>query len=337
MILDSLNRPVTDLRISVTDRCNYRCTYCMPSATYEWIDRREILRYEEIARLAGIFAALGVQKIRITGGEPLLRHDLHKLIARLADLEGVTDLCLTTNGSLLSESAPALAAAGLRRVNVSLDTLSPERFKRITRRNDLDRVLDGLSRARDHGLHPVKINAVVERGLNHDEVVPMVEFARRNGFAVRFIEYMDVGNANNWRMEKMVPKEEILRILRAAYRLEEVGRDDGSAPSTVCRLVDCNLEVGIIASVTDPFCGGCTRMRLTADGKLVTCLFSEQGSDVKKLLRSGASDDDLRDFVTAVWSRRKDRYSEERFEALRSTSGYRAQVRRKIEMIRLGG
>ncbi len=337
MILDSLNRPVTDLRISVTDRCNYRCTYCMPSAEYEWIDRREILSYEEIVRLAGIFTSLGIQKIRITGGEPLLRRDLHRLVARLAQLERVADLCLTTNGSLLGESAPALAAAGLRRVNVSLDTLSPEKFRRITRRDDLDKVLDGLYRARDHGLHPVKINTVVERGLNHDEIVSMVEFAHRNEFPIRFIEFMDVGNANSWRMEKMVPKEEILQILGAAYRLEEVGRDDGSAPSTIYRIVGGSVEVGIIASVTDPFCGGCTRMRLTADGKLVTCLFSEQGSDIKKLLRSGAGNDDLRDFIASVWSRRNDRYSEERFEALRSASGYRAEVRRKIEMIRLGG
>ncbi len=337
MILDSLNRPVTDLRISVTDRCNYRCTYCMPSAEYEWIDRREILSYEEIVRLVGVFTALGIQKIRITGGEPLLRRDLHRLVGRLARVEGVTDLCLTTNGSLLGESAPALAAAGLRRVNVSLDTLSPEKFRCITRRDDLEKVLEGLSRARDHGLHPVKINTVVERGLNHDEIVSMVEFASRNGFPIRFIEYMDVGNANSWRMEKMVPKEEILQILRAAYRMEEVGRNDGNAPSTVYRLADGNVEVGIIASVTDPFCGGCTRLRLTADGKLVTCLFSEQGSDIKKLLRSGAGDEDLRDFIAAIWSRRKDRYSEERFEALRSASGYRAEVRRKIEMIRLGG
>ncbi|NWG13760.1 MAG: GTP 3',8-cyclase MoaA [Acidobacteria bacterium] len=337
MILDRLKRPMADLRISVTDRCNYRCSYCMPSARYEWIDRSEILTYEEIVRLAAIFADLGVQKIRITGGEPLLRRDLPVLVARLAGLEKIAGLSLTTNGSLLGESAPALAEAGLDRVNVSLDTLNAEKFKRITRRDDLNKVLEGLSRAREHGLRPVKINTVVERGLNDDEIIPMVEFARRNGFPIRFIEYMDVGNANDWRMEKIVPKQEILERLGAACRLEEIGRNDGSAPSVEYKDADGGVELGIIASITEPFCRGCTRMRLTADGKLVTCLFSERGYDIKGLLRSGANDGDLRSLITETWSRRKDRYSEERFEALRSTSGYQTQVRRKIEMIRLGG
>jgi len=337
MISDRLNRPVTDLRISVTDRCNYRCTYCMPSDKYEWIDRKEILSFEEITRLAGILITLGVQKIRITGGEPLLRRDLHRLIAALSGFEGVRDLCLTTNGSLLAEAAAELAAAGLKRVNVSLDTLRPERFRRITQRDELARVVDGLYRARECGLQPVKINMVVERGQNDDEIIPMVDFARRNGFSVRFIEYMDVGNVNGWRLGKMVPKEEILRIIHAAYPLAEAGRSDGSAPAVDYRFEDGNGSLGIIASVTAPFCGGCTRLRLTADGRLVTCLFSERGFDLKGPLRTGASDDDLSDIVNGIWAGRADRYSEERLEALRSDGGYAAEARRKIEMIRLGG
>jgi GTP 3',8-cyclase len=337
MIRDAFNRPALDLRISVTDKCNYRCSYCMPLSTYEWVDRKEILSYEEITRLARIFIGLGVEEIRLTGGEPLLRRDLDRLVAGLARIEGLKDLSLTTNGSLLVGSARSLAAAGLRRINVSLDTLDPDKFERITRRRDLDGILEGLFLAKAQGLDPVKINTVVERGVNDDEIVPMIEFARQNGFTVRFIEYMDVGNANQWRLEKMVPKAEILAIIRRSFQIEEAGRKDGSAPSVNCRFSEGGPEIGIIASVTEPFCQGCTRMRLTADGRLVTCLFSAQGHDIKRYLRDGSSDEVVRDSIAAIWTARKDRYSEERLAALRPAGSPSAEFRRKIEMISLGG
>jgi len=336
MVRDLYGRPVNDLRISVTDRCNFRCTYCMPLDEYEWIDKREILTFEEIARLARLFIGLGVEKIRLTGGEPLVRRDIEALVAKLSPLDGLKDLCLTTNGSLLAEKAPALKAAGLKRINVSLDTLDPDKFRRMTKRGDLSKVLEGLFAAKSHGFDPIKINAVVERGVNDDDVLSLVEFARENGFAVRFIEYMDVGNANNWTSEKLVPKKEILEKIHARFPLREVGRENGSAPAVDYEFVDGRGEVGIVASVTEPFCSTCNRARLTADGKLVTCLFSSVGHDLKGLLRSGATDDAILEFITGVWSKRKDRYSAERLEALRS-SAYDPKSHKKIEMITLGG
>jgi cyclic pyranopterin phosphate synthase len=337
MLRDSYQRPVKDLRISVTDRCNYRCTYCMPLDEYVWIERDQILTYEEITRIARVFVELGVDKIRITGGEPLVRKDLDRLVAQLARLDGVADLCLTTNGSLLLEQAPALRAAGLRRLNVSLDTLDAAKFRRITQRGDLQKVLDGLFLARSLGFRPIKINAVVERGVNDDEILDLVEFGRRNGFAVRFIEYMDVGNVNQWHSDKLVPKAEIVRVIASRHPLREVGRGDGTAPAVDYQLADGSGDIGAIASVTEPFCSSCTRARLTADGKLVTCLFSDVGHDLKALVRAGASDDQLQDFVQSVWTRRTDRYSDERLEALHSPQGYQGAARRKIEMITLGG
>jgi len=337
MILDALNRPALDLRISVTDKCNYRCSYCMPLSKYEWVDRSEILSYEEIIRLARTFIGLGVERIRLTGGEPLLRRDLDRLVAGLSSLEGLKDLSLTTNGSLLVESARSLAVAGLKRINVSLDTLDPDKFQRITGRRDLDGIIEGMFLAKAHGLDPVKINTVVERGVNDDEIVSMVEFARRNGFAIRFIEYMDVGNVNQWCLEKIVSKKEILAIIRSSFRIEEAGRKAGNAPSIDYRFREGGPDIGIIASVTEPFCQGCTRARLTADGRLVTCLFSGQGHDIKRYLREGASDDVVRDCIAAVWTARKDRYSEERLAALRSAGSQSPEGRRKIEMISLGG
>ncbi len=337
MLRDAHQRPVKDLRISVTDRCNFRCTYCMPLDEYEWIKREEILSYEEIARLAALFVGLGVDKIRLTGGEPLVRKDLENLVAELAGLPGLRDLCLTTNGALLGEKAAALKAAGLKRVNVSLDTLDPEKFRRMTKRGDLTQVLEGLLAAQRCGFDPIKINAVIERGVNDDDIIPLVEFARERGFAIRFIEYMDVGNANNWKSEKMVPKREILERIRARYPLREVGREEGSAPSVDYQFLDGTGDMGVIASVTEPFCSSCTRARLTADGKLVTCLFSHVGHDLKALLRSGATGEQLREFIGAVWRKRTDRYSDERLEALNSSQGYQGSRHRKIEMITLGG
>jgi GTP 3',8-cyclase len=337
MLQDRYNRPVRDLRISVTDRCNFRCTYCMPFDEYVWIDKREILTFEEITRLASLFAGLGVNKIRLTGGEPLLRKDLDKLIGKLSPIDGIEDVCLTTNGALLEEQAPGLAAAGLRRINVSLDTLDALKFKQITKRGDLERVLAGLFAAKRAGLQPIKINAVIERGLNEDDVIPLVEFSRENGFAMRFIEYMDVGNSNNWISQKMVSKKEIIGRINARFPLKEVGREHGTAPSVDYAFADGGGDIGVIASVTEPFCASCTRARLTADGKLVTCLFSDHGHDLKGLMRSGATDAELIEVISIVWQQRTDRYSDERLEAMNSPEGYQPKEHRKIEMITLGG
>ena len=336
MLIDTYKRPLKDLRISVTDRCNFRCTYCMPLDEYEWIEKKEILTFEEIARLAKLSIEFGVEKIRLTGGEPLVRQDLPVLIEKLAALEGVEDLSLTTNGALLSERIHGLKDAGLRRINVSVDSLDPDKFKRMTKRGDLNKVLDGIFAAKQAGLASIKLNAVVERGVNDDDIIPLVEFAREHGFVMRFIEYMDVGNANNWTSAKLVSKREIINKIHARYPLREVGRDQGSAPSVDYEFVDGGGDIGVIASVTEPFCASCTRLRLTADGKFVTCLFSQLGHDVKALLRGGANDDELRAFLASLWQKRADRYSVERLEAMKSAS-YDPKSHRKIEMISLGG
>jgi cyclic pyranopterin phosphate synthase len=309
----------------------------MPLDEYEWLARKEILTFEEIARLARLFVALGVEKIRLTGGEPLARRDLHKLIAKLSTLENTPDICLTTNGSLLAERAAALKKAGLRRINVSIDSLKPDRFRQITQRGDLSKVLDGLFTAKQQGLHPIKINAVIERGVNDDEILDLVTFSREHGFAMRFIEYMDVGNANNWHSAKMVSKKEILATINTRFPLRKIGHDKGSAPSEDYQFLDGTGDVGVIASVTEPFCSTCTRARLTADGKLVLCLFSQDGYDLKTLMRGGATDEEISEVLRSLWTHRKDRYSEERLAALRSPTGYNPREHRKIEMISLGG
>jgi cyclic pyranopterin phosphate synthase len=334
---DTYGRRLRDLRISVIDRCNFRCTYCMPLDEYPWTPTAQILTFDEIERLARIFVDLGVEKIRLTGGEPLLRAHLEDLIGRLAALDGLRELCLTTNGSLLADKVGALKEAGLKRINVSIDTLDPEKFARIRRRGELDRVLDGLFAAKKAGLGPIKVNCVVERGVNEDDILPLVEFAREHGFEARFIEYMDVGNANSWRSEKVVPKREILDRIAGRFPVRELGREAGTAPAVDYEFLDGQGSVGVIASVTEPFCGTCTRARLTADGKLVTCLFSDVGRDLREPLRSGASDDDLVAAIGGTWRARTDRYSEERLKALANGNGYEAREHRKIEMITLGG
>ena len=336
MLVDGYKRPIKDLRISVTDRCNFRCVYCMPHDEYEWIDKKEILTFEEITRLARLFARLGVDKIRLTGGEPLMRRNLELLIAQLSSIEGIKDICVTTNGSLLADKVAAFKAAGLKRINVSVDTLKPEKFKEICKRGDLDKVLEGLFAAQKQGLHPIKVNAVIERGVNDDDIVELVEFSRQHGFFMRFIEYMDVGNTNSWTSEKLVSKKEIVEKINARFPLKEVGRENGSAPAVDYEFADGRGEVGIVASVTEPFCSTCNRARLTADGKLVTCLFSSVGHDLKALLRGGSSDEEILNFITGIWQVRKDRYSSERLEALQSST-YDPKQRKKIEMITLGG
>jgi cyclic pyranopterin phosphate synthase len=308
----------------------------MPLDKYEWINKKEILTFEEIARLAALLIQLGVEKIRLTGGEPLVRQNLELLVAKLSAIKGLKDLCLTTNGALLADKVEALKQAGLRRVNVSLDSLDPDKFKEITKRGDLDKVLDGLFVAKSCGLEPIKLNAVIERGVNDDDIIPLVEFSREHGFAMRFIEYMDVGNANNWTSEKLVPKQEIIAKIHSRYPLKEVGRAQGSAPSVDYEFVDGGGDIGVIASVTEPFCSSCTRARITADGKIVTCLFSEVGHDVKAMLRSGALDEEILKLLSSIWTNRSDRYSQERLEALQD-SRYDPKSHKKIEMISLGG
>jgi len=308
----------------------------MPFSEYTWIDRNEVLSFEEIERLAKIFIELGIQKIRLTGGEPLVRHNLDQLIARLSAL-GISDLSLTTNGALLRDQASQLAAAGLRRINISIDTLRPERFREITQRGNLSEVLDGWTAAEQAGMFPIKINAVIIRGFNDDEILDLVRFTRERRASIRFIEYMDVGNANAWRLEKTVPKKEILETIHREFPVREVGRALGSAPAVDYEFLDGSGEIGIIGSVTEPFCSSCTRARLTADGKFVTCLFAETGFDLKQLLRSGATDDAIRDNIRSIWTMRMDRYSDVRWENLRSGAGYNAHDHKKIEMITLGG
>jgi len=334
--LDTLSRPMRDLRISVTDRCNFRCTYCMPLDEYKWIERYEVLSFEEIERLVRLFLDFGIQKVRLTGGEPLVRKDLHRLIARLAAVQGLPDISLTTNGALLAEQADALYGSGLRRINVSIDTLNKDRFTALTKRGNLDDVLAGLFAAKKAGMAPIKLNAVIIRGTNDDEILTLVEFARINGFELRFIEYMDVGNVNAWILDKTVTKKEILDTVHTRFPVREVGRAHGSAPAVDYEFIDGAGEIGIIGSVTEPFCSSCTRVRLTADGKLVTCLFAESGFDLKSLIRSGVPDDEIRAHIARIWSARTDRYSDIRWEQVRSGT-YKALDHKKIEMITLGG
>lgn len=331
-----MNRPLEDLRISVTDRCNFRCTYCMPLDEYPWISREQILTFEEIARSARVFAGLGVKKLRITGGEPLVRKGLPELVAQLAAIPGIEDIAMTTNASRLAEMAQPLKDAGLKRMTISIDSLKPERFREITQRADLQPVLDGIEAARKAGFGRIKFNAVIERGVNEDEILDLAEFARANGDEMRFIEYMDVGNANAWTSDKLVSQREILDVLQTRYELTEQ-ESRGSRPSQDYDFADGRGGVGVIASVTEPFCGACSRIRLTADGQVVTCLFSDVGADLKSLLRSDASDEQLSGFITDIWQKRADRFSETRLLQMNSPSGYTPQKRKKIEMISLGG
>jgi cyclic pyranopterin phosphate synthase len=330
---DRLGRPLRDLRISVTDRCNFRCTYCMPREVFgpdhPFLPRAEILSFEEIARLAAIFVGLGVRKIRLTGGEPLLRRDLPTLVGELAALPGV-DLALTTNGSLLSRLAPALRAAGLTRVSVSLDALDDGIFRRM---NDADfpveRVLAGIDAALAAGFPPPKINAVVRRGVNEGEIVPLVRRFAPRGHPVRFIEFMDVGTTNGWRLDDVVPAREIVARLAAELRLEPVAPAYRGEVARRFRLPDLGGEVGLVTSVSQPFCGDCTRARLSADGRLFTCLFAAAGIDLRGPLRDGLADAELERIVTAAWAAREDRYSELRAAATPAGG--------KVEMSYIGG
>ncbi|MEX2241421.1 MAG: GTP 3',8-cyclase MoaA [Burkholderiales bacterium] len=332
-LADTLGRGLRDLRISVTDRCNFRCVYCMPREVFDhdfkFLPHEEILRFEEIARLARVFAGLGVKKVRITGGEPLVRRELHRLVAMLAKLPG-TDLTLTTNGSLLAKQAAALAGAGLKRVTVSLDSLDDATFRAI---NDADypvsKVIEGIEAAAAAGLGPIKINMVVKRGVNDGHVLAMAERWRGSGHIVRFIEYMDVGSTNGWRMDDVVPAAEIVKMIGARHPLQPVEPNYAGEVAERWRYADGAGEIGVIASVTQAFCRDCSRLRLSAEGSLYTCLFAEQGHDLKWLLRRGGSDEEIVNEIAAVWRARGDRYSE-----IRTAETAKA---RKIEMSYIGG
>jgi cyclic pyranopterin phosphate synthase len=331
-LADTRGRAMHDLRISVTDRCNFRCTYCMPrevfDSTYRFLPHDAILSFEEIARLARIFVGLGVQKIRLTGGEPLVRRDVPRLVAMLKELPA--EITLTTNGSLLARQARALKDAGLDRVTVSLDSLDDATFRAM---NDADfpvaRVLEGIEAAAAAGLGPVKVNMVVKRGVNDRGIVEMAARWRNSGHIVRFIEFMDVGSTNAWRMDDVVPSAEVVKAISARWPLEPV---DANYPGEVAerwRYRDGAGEIGVISSVTQAFCSTCTRMRLSTEGSLYTCLFAQGGHDLKARLRAGASDDELRNEIAAVWQRRTDRYSE-----IRTAETAKA---RKVEMSYIGG
>ncbi|PYP15263.1 MAG: GTP 3',8-cyclase MoaA [Gemmatimonadetes bacterium] len=311
MTRDKVGRPLGSLRVSVTDRCNLRCRYCMPEQEYVWLPKQSILTFEEITRLVGVFASLGVEKVRLTGGEPLLRHDLPALARMLAGVSGVRDLAMTTNGLLLAKQAEDLRRAGLGRVTVSLDTLRPARMRELARTDKHADVLAGIAGARAAGF-PLKLNTVVMRGTNDDELVDLIEFGRAHDAEVRFIEYMDVGGATAWSAEQVFSQREILARLSAHYgAIEAVPTADVAAPAERFRLPD-GATFGIVASTTAPFCRSCDRSRLTADGTWFLCLYAERGTDLRESLRSGASDVALKDLITSTWQGRVDRGAEER-------------------------
>ncbi len=336
--LDRLGRALRDLRISITDRCNFRCPYCMPSEVfgrdYAFLPRDEILSFEEIHRLAAVFVGLGVRKLRITGGEPTVRRGLPDLVAMLAGLRtpdgDAVDLAMTTNGSALRALARPLADAGLRRITVSLDSLDDEVFRRM---NGVDfpvtRILDGIAAAVEAGLGPLKINVVLRRGDNEAGIIPLARWARDAGHVLRFIEYMDVGTTNGWRLDEVVPAAEVVERISREWPLEAAEPGYRGEVAERWRYADGRGEVGVIASVTKPFCGDCTRARLSAEGKLYTCLFSAIGHDLREPLGAGRSDEELADLVATIWAGRDDRYSERRAEATERLP--------KIEMFALGG
>jgi GTP 3',8-cyclase len=332
-VRDRLRRPLRDLRISVTDRCNFRCVYCMPKekfgADYQFLERSALLSFEEITRLARLFTQLGIEKIRLTGGEPLVRRGIERLIAMLSEIPGL-DLTLTTNGSLLAKKAVALRAAGLQRVTVSLDSLDDSVFKAM---NDVDypvaKVIEGIDAAAAAGFKPVKVNMVVKRGVNEHSILPMAKFFRERGHILRFIEYMDVGATNGWRMDDVVSAREIVDIISRELPLEPADPNYTGEVAERWRYTDGSGEIGVIASVTQAFCRDCTRARISTEGQLYTCLFATSGHDLRTLLRSGASDEALLATIGGVWTAREDRYSEIR--------GQQTVPLKKIEMSYIGG
>ena len=335
MLIDQFDRPLRDLRISVTDRCNFRCTYCMPAEIfgegYKFLPRESLLSFEEIARLVRVLVRLGAVKLRITGGEPLVRQDLEKLVAMLAPLAGVEDIAMTTNAYFLPEKAEVLKAAGLQRVTVSLDSVDDDVFQRMNGgRASVARVLAGIEAAERAGLGPIKINCVVQRGVNEHTLVDLARLGRARGWIIRFIEYMDVGNVNGWRMEHVVPAREIVGRIHAELPLEAIRANYRGEVARRYRYQDGGGEIGLITSVTQPFCGDCSRMRLSPEGSLFTCLFATEGTDLRGPLRAGATDDELEQIIRATWGARIDRYSELRTAETGATG-------RKVEMYHIGG
>ena len=335
VITDTMQRPLRDLRISVTDRCNFRCTYCMPAEIYgdryEFLPRADLLTFEEIARLVRVMVRQGAVKVRLTGGEPLVRNDVERLVGMIAQIDGVDDLTMTTNAYLLADKARALKEAGLQRVTVSLDTLDDDIFRRMNGRDfGTRRVLEGLEAAQRVGLSPIKVNSVVQRGVNDHTLVDLARFCKERGYVLRFIEYMDVGNLNGWRLDHVVPADEIVAMIGAEMPLEPVESGYRGEVALRYRYRDGGGEMGLIASVTKPFCGDCTRLRLSPEGSIYTCLFSNVGTDLRGHMRSGATDDDLQAIIRGVWSVRSDRYSEER-------ASMTEPLRDKVEMYHIGG
>ncbi|WP_242212483.1 GTP 3',8-cyclase MoaA [Bacillus cereus group sp. BfR-BA-01383] len=333
--LDKLQRPLKDLRISVTDRCNFRCRYCMPEEIfgpeYSFLSNDKILSFDEIERITRIFVSLGVRKLRITGGEPLLRRGLPQLIERLHKIDGVEDIGLTTNGSLLKKFAPDLYKAGLSRVTVSLDSLEEERFFYLNgNRSRLQKVLEGIQAAAEVGMK-IKINMVVQKGKNEQDILQMAQYFKENKHILRFIEYMDVGNYNGWELKEVVSKQEIVDAIHKIMPLERIEANYAGEVATRYRYIGSDEEIGIISSVTDSFCSSCTRARISAEGKLYTCLFASKGNDLRELLRSGYTDEEITDIVRDIWNNREDRYSEER---LSNSNKKRVP---KIEMSHIGG
>ncbi|MBK8619222.1 MAG: GTP 3',8-cyclase MoaA [Anaerolineales bacterium] len=332
-LIDTLNRPLRDLRISVTDRCNFRCVYCMPKEIfgpdYQFLRRDQILTFEEIERLARIFVSHGVRKIRLTGGEPLVRRDFPRLISMLSTIPDL-DLTLTTNGALLARQARALKDAGLKRITVSLDSLDNKIFKSM---NDVDfpveSVLEGIEAAASVGLSPIKVNMVVKRGLNEESILPMARFFKEKGHILRFIEYMDVGHSNGWRMDDVVPAAEIIKMINAEMPVEPLDPNYRGEVAERWRYKDGQGEIGVIASVTQAFCSTCNRARLSAEGSLYTCLFAVKGHDFRDMMRNGATDEELSNEVARIWGKRGDRYSELRSENTVSLP--------KVEMSHIGG
>ena len=334
---DTLGRPLRDLRISVMDRCNFRCPYCMPREKYheryKFLGSHERLSFDEIVRLSRLFVKLGVRKLRLTGGEPLLRTNLSELIGDLTAIPGVEDVALTTNGILLARYAAELKAAGLKRITVSLDSLDPDVFARMNGGfGGLTDVLDGIEHARSAGLDPIKINAVIQRGLNDHTALDLVERFRGTGIIVRFIEYMDVGNRNDWRQDIVVPSKELVSRISERWPLQPQERDYRGEVAERYRFADGSGEVGFISSVTQPFCGDCSRARLSSDGVIYTCLFATKGTSLRDVLRGGSSDEELLEIIHNVWVGRTDRYSERRAELRKAPGDHR-----KVEMFYIGG
>jgi cyclic pyranopterin phosphate synthase len=335
MVKDTFGRLLKDLRISVTDRCNFRCPYCMPAEIYgeryQFLRRQEILTFEEIARLVRIFVGLGTEKVRLTGGEPLVRTGVEKLIAMLSTIEGIADLTLTTNGYLLEQNAQALKDAGLERVTVSLDSLDDGVFGEMNGRGyGVKRVLEAIEKAQQVGLHPIKLNTVVQKGVNDHAILDLLKYFKGTDIIVRFIEFMDVGNINGWKLDQVVPSAALVRRINAEIPLEPVDKNYRGEVADRYRYLDGSGEIGFISSVTEAFCSDCTRARLSTDGKLFTCLFAGEGRDLRGPMKAGASDEELEALITDAWDQRTDRYSKIRTSMLES-------LERKVEMYQIGG